>query len=196
MRMLIGQNIRNANNYMTLSPTSWQLASEANEQEAHALIADYVHNMFIGFAVPFLINPFSHPMFCKDSICSVCSIWGLMLLPTFFYFVLNTCHPPHPKSPLLSLSTSLSFSYCLSLSVCLSISPPVFLLVGHFFSIHTGCFSNPAPSPLCLHWSPLPAVSRLWNCLRHGETRAPIIYSLPSTPHLLHVCIGAFAFLF
>ena len=126
MWMLIGQNIRNANTYMTLSPTSWQLVSEANEQEAHALTAELVHNIFVGFAVLFLTNTFSHSMFCKDSFCSVCSICGGMLLPTFNSFVLNTCHPTSstPQISLLSLSPSLSAFLSLCLYTYLPLGRP------------------------------------------------------------------------
>ena len=84
MRMWIGEIIRNAKTYTTLSPTSWQFASEANEQEAHALTAELVHNLFVGFAVLILTNPFSHPMFCSDSFCSLRSICGRMRLPIIF----------------------------------------------------------------------------------------------------------------
>ena len=55
----------------TLSTTSWQLASEENEEEAHALTAELAQYIFVGFAVLFLTNPFPHSMFCNDSFCSV-----------------------------------------------------------------------------------------------------------------------------
>ena len=108
---------------MTLSPTSWQLASEANEQEAHALTAELVHNIFFDFAVLFLTNPFSHSMFCNDSFCSACSICIGMLLPTFSSFVLNTCQTPNlPSCLFLHLCLSLSLSVCPSLSMSVHLS--------------------------------------------------------------------------
>ena len=108
-------------------------------------------------------------------------LWSHAIAYCFLLHFVNMPSPTPPSLSFLSLSPSLSFSLSLSLFY-LSVCPCVFPLVGDIFSPQNGCFRNPAPSPFFSPSSRLPAVSSLWNCLRHFATRAPIIYSLFHTP--------------
>ena len=188
--MWIGEIIRNAKTYTTLSPTSWQLAFEANEQEAHALIADYVHNMFIGFAVLFLINPFS----------GIQSVLFALFVVTCYCLPFSTSFWTHATPHTPNLLSCLCLHLCLSLTVSLSLS--VFLSLHLSSSWSAISFQSIlAVSPTLHHLLSVcigvpsllyPVCGIVWGMVKPVR----LSFTLSSTPRLSHVCIGAFSFLF